>query len=372
MITLLAAVALAPAVLTEKLENGAWLVAIPMPGVRTFAAQTFLRTGSAFETEQAIGSAHLLEHLLFADGKADDAAENAGLLLNATTYREFMRLHTEGQPKSWKEGAAAIGLLLRRPTEEFLDREMRVIGEEDALAKLDPDELAHRSVWQRAAVGSPWARLPMGDLSRKAQGVGELFDTTVTGGNVVGVLAGDFDGTEALAFLKQIYAPIPKGSPTAVPALPVWATGLNGTYGSRYVAAASVAGYSDPPRYLAAEMAFDILTSPSRLHAEGLAAKSFLTPSSMGSVAMISFEAIDGAPGLAARAKRAMAMPISQLEFEESRARVRARYSAELAANRALATGLSVLFTGQAIDFAGQIDKVSKADVDAVARELSK
>lgn len=372
MITLLAAVALAPAVLTEKLENGAWVVAIPMPGARTFAAQTFLRSGSAFETEQTVGSAHLLEHLLFADGKADDAAENAGLLLNATTYREFMRLHTEGPPKTWKEGAAAIGQLLRRPTEEFLDREWRVIGEEDALAKLDPDELAHRSVWQRAAAGSPWARLAMGDLSRKAPGVDGLYDATVAGGNVVAVLAGDFDGAEALAFIKQIYTAIPKGPPTAVPALPLWANGLNGAYGYRYVAAASVAGYSDPVRYLAAEIAFDILTSPSRLHAEGLAAKSFLTPSSAGSVAMISFEAIDGAPGLGARAKRATATPISQLEFEESRSRVKTRYSAELAANWALTAGLSVMFTGQTIDFVAQIDKVSKADVDAVTRELSK
>jgi hypothetical protein len=370
LITLLAAAALAPVVLTEQLANGAWVVAIPMPGARTFAAQTFVRTGSVFEAEQG-GSAHLLEHLLFTDGQADAAAERAGLLLNATTYREFMRLHTEGPQERWKQGAAAVGELLRRPTDEFVDRERRVILEEDALARLDPDELAHRGVWQRAAAGSPWARLPMGVMDSKAN-VSTQYDATVLGSNVVAVLAGDFDSNEALAFLRQLYAALPKAGPSVAPPLPNWAAGLNGEYGPRYVAATQVAGYCDPVQYLAAEIAFDLVTSPARLHADGLSAKSFLTPASRGTLGVISFQAMDGAANLATRTKRAISAVISQQEFEESRSRIRARYAAELAANRSLAIGLSILFTGGVIDFRNEIEKVTKSDVDGIIRELSK
>ncbi|HET6645592.1 MAG TPA: insulinase family protein, partial [Fimbriimonadales bacterium] len=65
--------------------NGMAVVAIPISDAKTFSAQLFVRSGSAFEGRSNSGLHHLLEHMLFRGGAADRVAESAGSFLNATT-----------------------------------------------------------------------------------------------------------------------------------------------------------------------------------------------------------------------------------------------------------------------------------------------
>lgn len=373
MIALIAVAAVSPAVFTERLENGAWLVAIRIPGAHTFSAQTFLRAGSVFEPAAESGSTHLLEHLLFADGEADAIAENAGFLLNATTYREFMRLHTTGPADAWRTGMKAVARLLNKPAAASTDAEWKIIQQEDALARLDPDEAVHRSLWQSSASGSPWASLPMGNAEKKpTASIAALHGRYAVGSNVVAVIAGDLPGEEGLRALRSAYEPLPAGSPLNAPKPPIWAGGRQGSFGTRFGVGAAAPGYDAHAAYLAIEVAIEALTAPARLQPLGLEAKSFLTPSSRGSLAIISFAATDGALGLPVRAGRALEPPVSEAEFADAKARVKSRYASATPTNCALTAGLSVLFTGRVINFAAESAVVTKAQVDAAARGFVK
>jgi predicted Zn-dependent peptidase len=372
LITLLAAVAIAPTVVVEKLANGATLVAIQIADAKTVSAQTFIRAGSAYEAEADSGVSHLLEHLLFADGIADQAAESAGFLLNATTYREFIRLHTVGPAEAWKPAVQCVAQLLRKPALTHAEKEWKVIAQEDALAKLDPDESIHRALWVAGFKGSAWSNLPMGDTGKPVpKGIEAAYDRFIVGSNVVAVVAGAQTTQESLAELRVLYGNLPSAKASVPPALPSVGR-VAETHNARYGIGVPVAGYSKPSDYLAAEIAFDALTSPALLFSQGLEAKSFLTPSSSGSLAVLSFASADGAPGLVTRTSQAVAAPITDAEFADARARVKQRYSSSQPASRALVAGLSVLFTGSNIDFAREVDRVSKAQVSSVAESLAK
>ena len=373
MISLLVAITLAPTVAVEQLANGATIAAIHMPAAETFSAQTFLRAGSAYESTADSGVSHLLEHLLFVDGEADKVAENAGLLLNATTYREFMRLHTIGPAGSWQQGAEAVARLLRKPSTAGAAAEWSVIAQENALALLDPDEVVHRGIWQSSGSGTPWGHLPMGDTSKPAPaGVDGTFARIAVGPNIVAVVAGGQPVEDVLPELRKLYGALPNGPKLTAPPLPDWKSPRKGAFGSRYGVSAPVAGFDVPAKYLAAEIAVEALSSPARLFSQHLDAKSYLTPSSRGSLAVMSFAPTDGAPDLEMRVARALTVPISDAEFVDAKTRVRLRYSALQPASKGLTTGLSLLFVGRQLDLFGELDRLTKGDVDAIAAEFAK
>lgn len=369
MITLIAALTLGPVVHSELLDNGAWIVAIPIPGGRSFSAQTFVRAGSVFETAETSGETHLLEHLLFADGEADKIAENVGFLLNATTYREFMRLHTPGPGSAWQAGLQSVARLFAKPAYAAAALEARVIGEEAALRRLDPDSRAYEGLVASLTSGSPWALKPGGE--RVALISEETLVATksrhFTGKNVVAVVAGDFDARAALAELRRLYAALPAGEAVCPPPVPVFeAKRIAGETGRVAVAAPSP-GYDDLRGYLAMELVVDALASPSRLEPHGLEARSFFGPSSTGVPVVLSFRSADGAPGLEARVTRALAGGISDDEFAVGVARLRACYGATNPDSAAIAAGLGILLTGKVPAFEAEIARLTKADVDAVA-----
>ena len=344
------------------------IVAIPVADAQPFSAQAFIRAGSIYETTESSGATHLLEHLLFADGKADRIAESAGFLLNATTYREFMRLYAEGPAGAWKEGIRAISQLLNSPQFEAAEKEWQVIRQEDSLAVLDPHENALRAVWQSAASGSPWALKPMGDVSTPApKGVREVFGKHFVGSNMVVLISGKFEAQQALAELRKAFASVRKGATSASPSTPSWSAEKRAAVGSAYAAAAPIPGLDKAKDYMAFEVAAAALTSPTRLQPFGLEARNLVAPSAKGSLGVLTFTATDGAPGLGTRASQALTQPISDQEFIDAVARVRARYSATRPSNLATLEGLSFLLAGARIDFGSVVGQLTKADADKAA-----
>ncbi|MDQ2985673.1 MAG: insulinase family protein [Armatimonadota bacterium] len=380
MISLLAAVILSPVAFSEKLDSGAWIVAVPIKGAISFSAQTFIRAGSVFETADINGATHLLEHLLFADGRADMIAENAGFLLNATTYREFMRLHGTGPAAEWRSGIEAVKLLLEGPDLSKIAREANVVLQEDKLARLDPDERIHRSLWRSAAPNSAWALLPVGDWDRvvslQAPTLSSLFSRHFTGRNVVAVVSGDFDSQDALAALRKVYASLAPGELQSAPALP--ATDLDSTSvfpsEERVGVSFPMPGHDKLRLFLAYEIVIDAMMSPDRLEPLGLAARSFTGPSSRGSFACLSFRSADAAPGLEGRVSKlltSMKGGISAAEIHAGKSKLGARYGAAAPQDAALMTGLALLFLDRDVSFGAEIEKVTDADIQKAAAALS-
>jgi hypothetical protein len=365
LITLIAAIALGPVVHSELLDNGAWIVAISIPGSRSFSAQTFVRVGSVFETDETAGSAHLLEHLLFADGEADKIAENAGCLLNATTYREFMRLHAFGPTPAWQNGVKAVARLFGMPRWEAASKEARVIREEAELRRLDPDQRAYEGLISALTSGTAWERQPLG--AGGESGARPLRERHFVGKNVVAVVAGDFDARAALADLRKAYAGLPSGEAVAAPAVPALTPRrIEGETGRVAIGAPSP-GYSDLRGYLAMEVVVDSLTSPNRLEPNDLKARSFFGPSSPGVPVVVSFRSANGAPGLESRIGRVLGGGVSDAEFVVGVARLRSRYRLETPDSAAIAVGLGILLTGRTPDFEAELERLTKADVDAAA-----
>ncbi len=369
LITIVAALVLGPAVHSEQLDNGAWLVAIPIAGSRSFSAQTFIRAGSIFESAGTRGGMHLLEHLLFADGEADKIAENAGCLLNATTYREFMRLYASGPSPAWENGVRAVARLIEKPLWTADAKEARIIREETVLVLLDADRRAYETLLSSVTAGSPWAMSPISEsLGRLG---GDYLESTrarhFTGKNVVAVVAGDIDPRSALAELRKAYAGLPNGEAVPLPAVPPFAPKRVEGEAGRVAIAAPSPGVADLRAYLAMEVVVDTLTSPSRLEPHGLEARSFFGPSSPGVPAVLSFRSADGAPGLEPRVTRALTGGITDAEFAAGLARLRSRYVSGSADSAAIAVGLGILLTGKAPAYEAEIARLTKGDVDAAA-----
>src|SRR5438105_15920241 len=104
MIAYLVACSFAQTVETKLLDNGVRLVRRRIPGALAYSAQTFIRTGSIYETPETNGVNHVLEHMLSrgTGGSLDEKAERSGSFLNATTYSEFMKLFCEGPADGWR------------------------------------------------------------------------------------------------------------------------------------------------------------------------------------------------------------------------------------------------------------------------------
>lgn len=379
MISLLAAAVLSPVAISEKLDNGAWIVAVPIKGAASFTAQTFIRAGSVFETPETSGASHLLEHLLFADGKADMIAESAGFILNATTYREFMSLQATGPVASWRKGIEAVNQLLQGPDLSKIANESKVVLQEEKLASLDPDELIHRSLWKAAVPSNAWELLPVGDPLSLPKLTGPslsaLFSHHFSGRNVVAVVSGDFDPKEAVAALRAAYRGLAPGSTQSAPPLPGFNVARTSVSAGeeRVGISLPILGYGEVPSFLAYEIIFDAMLSPGRLEPLGLAARSFAGPSSRGSIACFSFRSTDGAPDLEGRVSRllySMKSGLPPAEILASRAKLAARYSGETPNDAALIAGLGFLFLGRDASLAGDLEKVKDADIQKAAAAL--
>jgi len=362
LITLLAAIAVGQTVQSELLDNGARIVAISIPGSQSFSAQTFVRAGSAFETPENQGATHSLEHLLFAGGSADEIAENAGCLLNATTYREFMRLYASGPSPAWQSGLRAVARLFETPHWAAAAKEAEVIRQEASLRLLDPDNRAFEGLLAALMAGSAWAHNPVG--AGVVAGLQEMRSRHFTGRNVVTVVAGDIDTRAVLAELRKAYATLPPGDALEPPAIPNFEVLRMEGVEDRVAVAATGVGFGDLRRYLAMELVVDALTSPARLDALGLDARSFFGPSSGGVPVVLSYRSLDGAPGLEARVRRALDGGISDSEFAIGLARLRSRYLAGSAESAAISEGLGFLLTGKRLAFDSEIAQLSKADID--------
>jgi len=147
------------------------LIVHPDPNAPLVAIEVWVRAGSAYETAETAGAAHLLEHLIFKGtsrhpaGTLDATVEAAGGILQASTEREWTRYRTAVLPDHWE-------LVLRQllehllhpalPESELLRERALMLQDEYALYQADPIRTARDALYAQVYGEHPYALPPFG------------------------------------------------------------------------------------------------------------------------------------------------------------------------------------------------------------------
>jgi zinc protease len=147
------------------------LIVHPDPSAPLVAIEVWVRAGSAGETPETAGAAHLLEHLIFKGtprhpaGTLDAAVEAAGGILKASTEREWTRYRTAVLPDHWEPVLRMLLEHLLHPAlpESELQRERTImLQDEYALYQADPIRTARDALYAQAYGEHPYALPPFG------------------------------------------------------------------------------------------------------------------------------------------------------------------------------------------------------------------
>ncbi len=143
----------------------------PDPDAPLVALEIWVRAGSANETRETSGAAHLLEHLIFkgtarhAPGVLDATIESAGGILEATTERDWTRYRAAVLPDRWEPCLRMLLHHLLQPAlpEAELQRERAIVLQDEyALHRADPIRTARYALYQKAYGEHPYALPPLG------------------------------------------------------------------------------------------------------------------------------------------------------------------------------------------------------------------
>ena len=151
--------------------DGGLLILCPDPHAPLVAIEIWVRAGSADETRETSGAAHLLEHLIFKGtshhppGTLDAAVEAAGGILEASTEREWTRYRMAVLPDRWE---TPLRMLLEHllqpalPEAELMRERELILRDEYALHQADPLRVARYALYAQVYGEHPYALPPLG------------------------------------------------------------------------------------------------------------------------------------------------------------------------------------------------------------------
>ncbi len=107
---------------TFTLKNGARIIGLKMPGVKSVAVNFGFRTGSRNETPKIAGMSHFLEHMMFKGSEKRPTtaaiakeADRIGAVYNASTGKECTRYYLKTSRDNFELGLDIIGDMATRP-----------------------------------------------------------------------------------------------------------------------------------------------------------------------------------------------------------------------------------------------------------------
>jgi zinc protease len=210
---------------TVTLDNGLRVYLLPVKGAPVVTTMVAYRVGSADEEKDQTGLSHYLEHLLFKGtaklmpGDIDRATQRNGGRNNAYTNEDMTVYHFDFAADRW-EAALEIEADRMRNTKidakhEFEQEKGAVVSElkggEDS-----PWDLEYKAMlpllWPKE---SPYAH-PVIGLEEHVRGasaevIKRYYDKWYHPNNASLVVVGGFDPDAALAKIKALFGPIPKG-----------------------------------------------------------------------------------------------------------------------------------------------------------------
>lgn len=151
----------------------AWALAqesayIAVSDCREVAFCVILEAGSALDPDGKSGATHIVEHLLFRRGDAgslDFEMEALGGRVEATTYRDFMRIWVT-VPREVAVRAASVLSRILQPeswSDATIAQEQTLVLQELRLRELVPDSLLRERLWHAVFGSSPFGR-PSGGM----------------------------------------------------------------------------------------------------------------------------------------------------------------------------------------------------------------
>ncbi len=209
---------------TRTLANGLRVVLLQEHASPVVTLEVWYHVGSKDEKEGRRGFAHLFEHLMFSATRnlrrgrfASDIVRSGGIS-NAYTTEDATVLW-ETFPRHylrrvlWLEADRMQNLEI---SAEDLRREIQVVKEERRF-RFDnsPYGTVLESLYQHAFTVHPYRQMPIGSMQDLEQSrldeVREFYRVHFTPNHAALILVGDFQAKQALGWINQYFAPIPRG-----------------------------------------------------------------------------------------------------------------------------------------------------------------
>jgi zinc protease len=229
-----AAAALYEGVRTATLPNGLRIYLKPIPGSPVVTTMVAYKVGSADEDLDHTGLAHYLEHLMFKGteklmpGDIDHITLLNGGANNASTSEDYTMYYFDFAADRWE---VALQIEADRMRNLRIDARHEFEQEKGAVtAELERDEdepfdLETKAILPLLFDHNPYGHPVIGERDHvrgaTAQVIKSFYDQWYYPNNAALVITGGFDPDQALARIKELFGPLPRGNlpprKTAVP-----------------------------------------------------------------------------------------------------------------------------------------------------------
>src|SRR5262245_34060749 len=220
-----AAAAVYEGVRVETLPNGLRVFLKPIPGSPTVSTMMAYKVGSSDEELDATGLSHYLEHLMFKGteklmpGDIDRLTQRSGGRNNAYTTEDMTVYHFDFAADQWETGLAIEADRMRNlridAKHEFEQEKGAVISElqmnEDQPYDLEYKEILPILFGKTTPYGHPVIGEREHVKGATAAVIKGHYDRWYYPNNASLIVVGGFDEAKALAKIKELFGPIPKG-----------------------------------------------------------------------------------------------------------------------------------------------------------------
>ncbi|MFB6351901.1 MAG: M16 family metallopeptidase [Bradymonadaceae bacterium] len=202
---------------TFELDNGLTVILQPKPTAPVVACNVWVGVGSADETDEEAGIAHVHEHMLFKGtdrrdvGEIAREVEAAGGRINAFTSFDHTCYFVAMSSRYLDTGLDILSDAIQNSSfdADELDNELEVIREEIKRGKDNPSRTASLKLFETAYEHHPY-RLPVIGTKESVssftrEDVYGFFQTHYVPDNMALVLAGDFERDEAREKIEEYF-----------------------------------------------------------------------------------------------------------------------------------------------------------------------
>ncbi len=206
----------------STLSNGIRVVTEYINYVKSVSVGVWIGAGSAMEILKNNGVSHYIEHMLFkgtATRSAREIAEamdSVGAQLNAVTSKEYTCYYAKTLTEHLDLSFDILADMITNSTftEENIQTERRVIGEEISMCEDTPEDLIHdllsNIMWQGDALGFPIAGTEKTISGIDRSVMLDYKNNFYCGENMVISVVGNFDEQQVICALEKRFGSIPQ------------------------------------------------------------------------------------------------------------------------------------------------------------------
>lgn len=210
-------------ILRRELSNQIRVVMEPMENFVSVSIGVWIQAGSADETPENNGVAHVTEHMLFKGTKTRSAKEIAdemaamGDYLDAYTSKECTCFYTRTLGEYAPKALEILADMVKNPRldPEDLKKELGVILDEIDMYEDDAEELVHEILQKEIWKDHPLGYIISGEKETvrnfRTQDVRSFMDDFYTGKHILISVAGNFDPENLFAQIEDLFGDIPCG-----------------------------------------------------------------------------------------------------------------------------------------------------------------